>query len=306
MHILGMHYSWDLIRTFQAVAQTGSLSAAARVLQLTQPTVGRHIDLLEAALKLPLFVRSREGMTLTQKGSDLVAEAAEMQIAANGFERHAAGLDEEMTGVVRISANEIMGVIILPRILPSFMMTNPGIEVELIISNSAANLLQRDADVAIRMFRPMQNDLVARKVADLPLGFFGLRDYLRANGEPLTLSDLRSHQVIGLDRETSLIEGARMLGVSLTPRDFAFRCDNILTHIEAIKAGVGIGVTHQGLAAHWPEVDQVLRAIELPCLDLWLACHSEVRHNKRIRTVMDFLGEALQKPYDCMAPARLG
>lgn len=301
-----MHYSWDLIRTFQAVAQTGSLSSAARVLQLTQPTVGRHIDLLEAALKLPLFVRSREGMTLTQKGADLVAEATEMKIAATGFERHAAGLDEDMTGVVRISANEIIGVIILPRILPKFMQANPGIEVELIISNSAANLLQRDADVAIRMFRPRQNDLVARKIADLPLGFFGLRDYLSANGVPQTLSDLRSHRFIGLDRETSLIEGARMLGESFTPRDFAFRCDNILAHIEAIRAGVGIGVTHQGLAAHWPEVDQVLPAIQLPTLDLWVACHSEVQHNKRIRTVMDFLGEALQKPYDRLEPTRLG
>jgi DNA-binding transcriptional LysR family regulator len=299
-----MHYSWDLIRTFQAVAQTGSLSAAARALQITQPTVGRHIDLLEDALKLPLFVRSREGMALTRKGADLVSQATEMEIAATGFERHAAGLDEEMTGVVRISANEIMGVMIVPRILPKFMQAYPGIEVELIISNSAANLLRRDADVAIRMFRPTQNDLVARKVADLPLGFFGLRDYLNAKGEPKTLGDLRSHRVIGLDRETSLIDAGRMLGEPLSSGDFAFRCDNILTHIEAIRAGVGIGVTHQGLAANWPEVDQVLPAIQLPSLDLWVACHSEVRHNTRIRAVMDFLGEALQRPYDCMEPAQ--
>ena len=300
-----MRYSWDLIRTFQVVAQTGSLSAAARALQLTQPTVGRHIDLLEASLKLSLFVRSRDGMALTAKGGDLVAEATEMEIAANGFERHAAGLDKEMAGVVRISANEIIGVMILPRILPEFMQANPGIEVELIISNSAANLLQRDADVAIRMFRPTQNDLLARKVADLPLGFFGLRDYLSANGVPQTLGDLRSHRFIGLDRETSMIDAGRMLGESFTPIDFEFRCDNILTHIEAIRAGVGIGVTHQGLASHWPEVDQVLPSIQLPSLDLWIACHSEVRHNRRIRTVMDFLSKVLQRPYDCMETTQL-
>ena len=232
-----MYYSWDLIRTFQAVARTGSLSAAARALQLTQPTVGRHIDLLEDALKLPLFVRSRDGMALTAKGADLVAEASEMEIAATGFERHAAGLDKKMDGVVRISANEIIGVMILPRILPEFMQANPGIEVELIISNSAANLLQRDADVAIRMFRPTQNDLLARKVAELPLGFFGLRDYLSANGVPQTLGDLRSHRFIGLDRETSMIDAGRMLGESFIPKDFAFRCDNILTHIESHQSG---------------------------------------------------------------------
>lgn len=300
-----MRYSWDYIRTFQAVAETGSLSAAARALQITQPTVGRHIDLLEDALNMPLFVRGREGMTLTQKGADLVAEAKVMETAAIGFERHAAGLDEDVTGVVRISANEIFGVMILPRILPNFMQENPGIEVELIVSNSAANLLQRDADVAIRMFRPTQNDLVVRKIADLPLGFFGRRDYLSAHGDPQTLGDLRSHRFIGMDRETSLIDFGRMLGETFTLSDFAFRCDNILTHIEAIRSGVGIGVTHQGLAAQWPEVEQVLPDIQLPSLDLWIACHSDVRHNKRIRAVVDFLGEALQRPYECMEEAAL-
>lgn len=305
MYINFMRYSWDYIRTFQAVAETGSLSAAARALQTTQPTVGRHIDLLEDALNMPLFVRSREGMSLTQQGADLVAEAKMMETAATGFERHAAGLEEEVTGVVRISANEIFGVMILPRILPRFLQDNPGIEVELIVSNSAANLLQRDADVAIRMFRPTQNDLVARKIADLPLGFYGLHNYLSAYGEPQTFGDLRSHRFIGMDRETSLIDVGRMLGETFTPSDFAFRCDNILTHIEAIRSGVGIGVTHQGLAAQWPEVDQVLQDIKLPSLDLWIACHSEVRHNKRIRAVMDFLGEALQKPYECMEEGAL-
>jgi DNA-binding transcriptional LysR family regulator len=103
-----------------------------------------------------------------------------------------------------------------------------------------------------------------------------------------------------MDRETGLIDAARAFGETLTPGDFAFRCDNILTHIESIRSGVGVGVTHQGLAALWPDVDQVLPEIHLPNLDLWVACHSEVRHNKRIRAVMDFLGEALKRPYDCM------
>lgn len=295
-----MPYSWDFIKTFQTVAETGSLSAAARALQITQPTVGRHIDLLEDALNVPLFVRSREGMTLTQKGADLVVEATMMGNAAAGFARHAAGLDEGVTGVVRISANEVFGVMILPRILPAFMQDNPGIEVELIVSNSAANLLQRDADVAIRMFRPTQNDLIARKIADLPLGFFGCRDYLSATGEPKTLGDLRAHRFIGMDRETSLIDVGKMLGEAFTRNDFAFRCDNILAHVEAIRSGVGIGVTHKGLAARWSNVDQVLPDIQLPSLDLWIACHSEVRHNTRIRSVMDFLAKALQRPYNCL------
>lgn len=292
-----MRYSWDFIRSFRAVAETGSLSAAARALQLTQPTVGRHIDLLEEALNLPLFVRSREGMKLTQGGADLVAEAAKMETAATGFERRVAGLEEDVKGIVRISANEIFGVMILPGILPEFMQAHPEIEVELAVSNSSANLLKRDADVAIRMFRPTQNDLVARKIAELPLGFYAHRDYLSLKGVPETLDDLNTHRFIGLDRETSIIDAARSPGMTFTVGDFAFRCDNILSHIEAIKSGVGIGITHQGLAANLPDVDQVLKHVALPPLELWIACHSDVRFNKRIRATMDFLGRALKAPY---------
>lgn len=293
-----MRISWDLIRTFQSVAQTGSLSAAARALQLTQPTIGRHVDLLEDALNVQLFIRGREGMQLTPKGADLIESAKQMGSAATGFERHASGLDEDISGVVRISANEVFGVLILPRLLSEFLDHNPGIEIELVVDNSATNLTQRDADVAIRMFRPKQNDLVARKIAELPLGLYGHHNYLSKHGAPKTLSELHAHRLIGFDRENSLIDAGRTVGAVFTPEDFALRCDNILTHIEAIRSGVGIGVTHQGLADQWKDVDQVLPDIALPNLELWIACHSEVRHNKRLRKVMDFLGSKLKNPYE--------
>ena len=188
-----MNLSWDLIRTFKSVAKTGSLSAASRELGLTQPTVGRHIDLLEDALKIPLFIRSREGMKITDQGSDLVLTADEMAISANEFERRAAGFDETVEGLVRISANEIFGVLILPRILPIFAQHHPNVEIELIVSNTASNLLQRDADVAIRMFRPRQNDLVARKIADLPLGFLPMKTTCKLD---LHLSVYRTYMII--------------------------------------------------------------------------------------------------------------
>lgn len=292
-----MQISWDLIRTFEAVAKTGSLSAAARMLQLTQPTVGRHVDLLEEALNVALYVRSREGMRLTDKGEDLVVDAKEMLASAVGLERRATGLDEDLSGVVRISANEIFGVMVLPRIMPRFMDVNPDIDIELIVSNSVANLMQRDADVSVRMFRPTQNDLIARKITELPLGLFAHRDYLTAHPAPQKLRDLHEHRFIGFDRETSLIDVARSLGESFTSSDFIFRSDSILAHFEAIRSGVGIGVTHKGLAVHWPEVEQVLPKVKLPKLDLWITCHSEVRHNKRIRLLMDFLAHELGDPY---------
>lgn len=292
-----MNIPWDLIRTFRSVAKTGSLSAAAKELGFTQPTIGRHIDLLEEATKLTLFVRSREGMTITDQGSDLVAVSEDMAKAANDFERRASGYDEAIKGLVRISANEIFGVLILPKILPIFAEQYPDIEIELTVSNSAANLLQRDADVAIRMFRPTQNDLIARKITELPLGFFAHQDYFEDRTQPQQISDLRDHRFIGFDRDTSFIDVARSLGEEFKPSDFSFRCDNILTHVEAIRSGLGIGVTHQELAKTWHGVERVLPQIALPNLDLWIACHADVRYNKRIRLVMDFLAEHLKNPY---------
>ena len=297
MHDAIMRYSWDLIRSFQAVAETGSLSAASRRLELAQPTVGRHIDLLEAELTMQLFTRSRDGMALTPKGEDLFATAQQMGETATAFERLTAGLDEDITGTVRISANDVFGVLILPAMIGEFIAANPSIDIELVVSNEASNLLKRDADVAIRMFRPTQNNLVARKVAHLPMALFAHRSYLAKRPGPTSFEDLRNFVFVGFDRDASLIDAARMAGVNFTPGDFKFRTDNILAHIGAIRSGAGIGITHMGLAQQWDGVTQVLPDLPLPGLDLWIACHADVRYNKRIRAVMDFLAERLKDPY---------
>ena len=161
-----MQLCWDHIRTFSEVAKQGSLLAASRHLGLTQPTVGRHIDLLEEGLGFPLFTRGREGMRLTDKGADLVATADEMTGTAADFVRVASGLEERIEGTIRISANEIFGALLLPGMIAEFLADNPMIEVEIDVSNEATNLLKRDADIAIRMFRPTQNDLVARRISE--------------------------------------------------------------------------------------------------------------------------------------------
>lgn len=293
-----MNFSWDLIHTFDKVAQTGSLLAASRALGVSQPTVGRHIDMLEQSLNAALFLRGRDGMKLTEAGANLVASAREMVRSAEDFKRQSSGLDTNVTGVVRISANEIFGVRVLPHMLKDFMRANPEIEIELDITNSAANLTRRDADIAIRMFRPLQNDLIARKVTELPLGFYAHRDYLNEFGRPQKLGDLREHRIIGFDRDLTLINGAKQMGETLSASDFAFRCDNILAHIEAVSAGLGIGGLQQGLAREIDKVEQVLKDVWMPPLELWIVCHSEVRYNKRIRLLMDFLAERLKSLYD--------
>lgn len=293
-----MPLSWDHIRTFHAVARHGSLLAASRHLGLTQPTVGRHIDLLEEGLGFKLFIRGREGMRLTDKGADLVTTAGDMLGAAATFERVASGLEERIEGIVRISANEIVGALLLPGLIAEFMDDHPMIEVEIEVSNEASNLLQRNADIAIRMFRPVQNDLVARKVRDLPMGLYAHERYLERRPGPRSLADLDRHVLVGQDHNPSLIAVFGALGLSLAPRAFQFRCDNDIAEINAVRAGIGIGPLHMGMAALWPGIVQVLPDVPAPSLELWLACHTDVRHNKRIRMVMDFLAERLKSPYD--------
>lgn len=292
-----MQFSWDHIRTFHAVAQHGSLLAASRALGLTQPTVGRHIDLLEERLGFSLFTRGREGMRLTEKGADLVATAAEMLGTATEFERVASGLEERLEGTIRVSANEIVGELLLPCLVADFMADHPGIDIEIEVSNNVTNLLKRDADIAIRMFRPTQNDLVARKVRDLPLGLYAHQSYLQQHPEPKSVDDLRSHVLLGQDRNPSLIAAYSGIGLQLAPNDFQFRTDSNIATINAIRAGIGIGPLHIGMAEHWPDLSQVLPTLPVPSLELWLACHADVRHNKRIRLVMDFLAEQMKDPY---------
>ena len=293
-----MQSSWDHIRTFHAVASRGSMLAASRQLGLTQPTVGRHIDLLEERLGFRLFTRGREGMQLTDKGSDLVATAGEMLGTAADFERVASGLEERIEGTIRISANEILGALLLPGLVADFMAEHPMIEIEIEVSNEITNLLQRDADIAVRMFRPTQNDLVARKIIDVPLGLFAHRSYLEKHSAPLSVEDLDGHVLLGQDRNPSLMNAYNALGMSLTPNSFQFRTDNNIATINAIRAGIGIGPLHIGMAKLWPDLVQVLPDLPVPSLELWLACHADVRHNKRIRMVMDFLAQRMKSPYE--------
>lgn len=292
-----MDKSWDWIKTFHAVADCGSLSGAARALGLTQPTVGRHIDLLEAQLNVALFRRGREGMILTERGTELVAAAADMHAVATRFDREAAGLETDLTGTVRIAVNEVLGVYALPRLLVDLTEDHPEIEIELDISNSAANLLQRDADIAVRMFRPQQSDLVSRKVTEIQLGFYAHDRYLANRSEPQTFEDLRDHRVLGFDRDMSMIRAAAMFGTVMERSDFQVRSDTILSQFEGVRAGLGIGVVHCTLADQWQGVRRVLEQTALPPLEVWLACHSDVRFNKRIRLVMEYLATGLRQPY---------
>jgi DNA-binding transcriptional LysR family regulator len=280
---------WALIRSFLAVSRLGSLSAAARELGVSQPTLSREIQALEAATGLNLFRRTTQGLVLTEAGQTLVEPAEQMDGAADSFARQASGLSVELEGDVRISANEPVGTYLLPPALAAFRERHPAVHLELVITNSTSSLSKREADIALRMFRPTQPELVARRLPDLELGFFAHRDYLDRHGEPADLEAFKQHSLIGFDRDMAFIDAAAAMGQHFVPDNFALRTDHMLAQIHLLRAGAGIGATHVGLASQWPELVRIMEWVHLPALQFWCVTHRDVQYNSRIREVMQFL-----------------
>lgn len=282
--------TWDLYRSFLEVLRTGSLSAASRSLGLTQPTVGRHIAMLEKTLHgRPLFTRSRTGLHPTETARELRSHAESMAAAAGALLRAASGGAEEMRGAVRLTASEIIGAEVLPQMLTEFRGRQPGVIVELSLSNQSADLLRRDADIAVRMVRPSQKALVARRVGKTALGLHASRQYVEARGMPRQLADLQHHALIGFDRAPTASRGLK-LPMPLTRELFAYRCDSDLGQLAAIRAGFGIGVCQYGVAAmsHPPLVSILPQEVRFE-LDIWIVMHEALRKTARIRMMFDHL-----------------
>lgn len=286
---------WNLIKSFVAVAETGSLSAAARRLSASQPTVGRHIAELEAAVGVVLFRRGRKGYELTDSGAALLERGRGVGEQAAAFSRLAFGAVEDIAGTVRVAASEVVAAYVLPPILAGLGLEEPGIEVEIVASNEVENLLRRDADIAVRMVKPTQNELVARKVADLQLVACAATAYLDRRGRPERAEDLLSHDLVGYDRNDDIIRGFGLLGAVVDRHAFRVRTDNQIVAWELIRAGNGIGFMQNALVERDPSVEAVLPGLALPDLPMWLAMHRDVRTSPRIRRVADFLFAALKR-----------
>lgn len=282
---------WELYRSFLAVVRERSLSAAARSLALTQPTIGRHIDALEDALDTPLFTRSQTGLIATDAALGLLPYAEAMASAASALARAASGQAAEERGAVRITASEIIGTQVLPSILTDFRRAHPRIDVELVISNRAQDLLRRDADIAVRMVKPTQGALLARKLGVLELGLHAHPDYLRAHGTPRSLPELQQHPLIGFDSAAST-QRLPPMKVKLTRELFAFRCDNDVAQYAALKAGFGIGVCQNALGKRDGLVRIMPGALEFE-LGVWVVMHRDLKASRRMRLMFDHLAQAL-------------
>ncbi|MBY5353610.1 LysR family transcriptional regulator [Rhizobium leguminosarum] len=283
---------WTLLRTFLAVVESRSLSAAASLLKVTQPTLSRHVRELEDVLGVTLFIRTARGLEPTEAALGLINDAKSMGAAAQALALKAFGRSQQLTGTVRVTSSVMVANLWLPSILADLRQAEPSIQIELVPSDTNQNLLRRDADIAIRMADPTQGDLIARRLGDAALGLYGTQSYFEKRGRITTMQELMQHDIIGFDRSDVILKIFAANGYRVVREVFPLRCDDQMVYWNLTLAGLGIGFAQVMLASKVAILERV--PIDLiPPMPVWLVMHEEVRTNARIRRVADFLAMAI-------------
>jgi DNA-binding transcriptional LysR family regulator len=286
---------WSLVQAFLAVAEHGSLSAAARALGSSQPTLGRQIRSMEEELGVELFLRHEKGLELSETGRSLLGSARAMRQAVHDLELRAAGKGEALEGTVRITSSVAVATHHLPAIIARLRREEPLIAIELFPSDESSNLHFREADIAVRMYRPTQLDLVTQFLGELSLGVFAAKSYAERRGLPATVAELLGHDVVGMDRNTAILEGFRRGGFPVEREWFKVRCDDTATYWQLVRAGCGIGFGQTSIGRHDPELVEVPLDLGLPRLSVWLTAHEALRQMPRVRRIWDRLAEGLRE-----------
>lgn len=283
---------WRLLQAFLAAAEAGSLGRAALQLGDSQPTLSRRLAQLEAALGQALFERSPRGLAPTPAGRALMGPARRM---SQQVERMALAMEQRalgLAGTVRITASEMVSQHLLLPALRPLRQAHPEIQIELAPGDRVADLLRREADIAVRMFRPQESALIARRMADLPLGLYAHRDYLAAHG-PVTEETMQRHSWIGDDQNGLMLRGFARAGHRVARDFFAIRTDHSALAWQAVCAGLGVGVAPRPVAERRPELMRVLPEMSIAPMPCWLVVHRELRGTPRLRAVFDALAAAL-------------
>ncbi|MFC7290807.1 LysR family transcriptional regulator [Hirschia litorea] len=281
--------SWDDQRLFLAVLEEGSLSAAARKLGMSQPTVRKRLECLESALGTTLFTRSVNGLSPTRKAIGLQDAAMKMALASDLFIRQASTEAGETSGTVRLSVPEFMGIEVVPSILTQLHAKHPDLHIELELSNRPANLLEQEVDIAIRTVAPHQDALVAQKVMPRPLAFYASKEYLARKGVPQTLADFSKHSLIGPDRNLRDLAFAAGFDPHFTPASLALRCDSHPAQLAAARAGFGICIAQTLVGDDDPNLQRLLPDFTVATLDVWVVMHEDLRDEPRVRSVFNCL-----------------
>ena len=292
---MNSNFDWTLVRSFLAALDQGSLLGAARALNSSQPTIGRHIAELESQLGVALFERTGRGLKPLAMALKLAESARAMEQSAHQLQRSVSGADEAVRGTVRITASQPVACIMLPPLLARMRLALPEIQVELVVSNEVSNLLRREADIAVRMVQPDQTSVVTKRIGKITIGTYAHRTYLQRAGTPKEPPELLAHALIGNDKNEDILRGFAAMGYPVEREQFSFRSDDLMAHWQAVRAGVGIGFIADYVARTDADVIAILPTLRIPALPVWLAVHREIRTSKRIRAVYDFLGDNIPK-----------
>ncbi|WP_299971025.1 LysR family transcriptional regulator [uncultured Roseobacter sp.] len=284
---------WTYIRSFLAVAETGSLTAAAKKTGQSQPTLSRHIKVAEASLGTALFTRVASGLRLTDSGLSLLEPAREMAKASARISALAAGHNATLSGTVRITASVVVSHYVLPDILARLRLKEPEIEVELVPSDTTESLIYREADIAIRMYRPTQLDVVTRKITEQSLAIYASRKLLARLSHPQTLDELADFPFVGFDRSDLVIRTMQDIGLTVDRHFFGVRCDNQAAFWELVCAGCGAGAMQTAIGEKDPRVQRLDFQPDLPTLPVWLAGTDALQRTPRVKRVWDYLADEL-------------
>lgn len=286
-------FDWNRARAFLAAAEAGSFSAAARVLGIAQPTIGRQIASLERELGVALFERVKNGLELTPTALELVEHVRAMADSATHISRVAAGQSLSLEGPISITAGDMVAAHLLPPMLAKLRATHPQIEVEVVVSNELRDLSQREADIAIRHVPSTQPELIAQKVREAQAGLYGTPDYLASLGNPMTPQALSRAEFIGFNHRPELMEGLNALGLNLTPKSFPWICGNQHVQWALVAQGSGIGIMLTDIADRDPRVQRALPELSIP-VPMYLTAHREVKTSRRVRAAYDVLAAELK------------
>lgn len=284
---------WNQLRAFLETAETGSLSAAARKLGLTQPTLSRQMAAVERSLGVTLFERTGHAMVLTEAGLCVLEHARTMGVAAQELALAASGQSQDVTGLVSVSASDAVATWLLPPVLRQLREDSPGITVEVVTSNALSDLRRREADIAIRHLRPEQPDLIGRLLCECTAGFYASTGWIAQHGHPHTAQQAQGLDFIGVDRGGRYLEQLGQHGLPLVAQQFKVLSENAVTAWMLVQQGLGIGVMMDQVARRTPGVVRVLDdvpPVRFPC---WLVTHRELHTARRIRVVFDALANGL-------------
>lgn len=285
--------NWDDLKYFLAMAEAGSLSAASRKLGVSQPTLSRRLIALEEGMGVELFLRTRNGLEVTALAESIIDRARHMQDDIYAIERMITGQGDALKGSVVVSAAELVGSNWLVRKLRPFHDLYPSITVDISVANSAADLLRREADIALRMFQPTQGDLIAKRTVTMNYGYYASQDYIDRRGKPERLSELRDHAVVLPHDEILAASKAKIRHALPGPRDAAFRSNSFAALTTAVREGYGIGAVSCLTAVDDPSLIRLFDDYVVASMDIWLVAHAELRRSARIRAMYDFIGDML-------------